>query len=498
MAKNRYIFLFLFFLPRLSFAENSYVSYESTTPNFNPAAEGTAKQCAYNLDSELVKTETAVLTQEHLDCNALITQTCAVGSAKALGDFINSNSEFKQTIGSCQYYDAAFIKDNCQKSKGNYLSPNNFTDSNDSLDRAYFNNYAPKPSVEQYNSAQTIQLPINALCADSLKTRIIVIQSEDDKTSLENSPEYSSNSKNNIEYESKNLHNDQLTRALVSLPSEVYNKATIKKYSFNEFRSSNLGKQIDASRLPRGMFILKPNENCNNLTADNVHFAAFDPPLPANSYSLKIKNDTTPITVNSVDRPSNLVSFINTTVPNLISSESSTGSINSKCFKSIPLSDGSVKEVAIFYPTSRFQASNASMPYHGQDYLDKCGPMQPMINGLIIPESEKNNTRKIYNPKDNHNIPKIIKDSTNTRNIQPIQPLEPLQPIREPIVIPTLLSPQKETLLNSKTQNATLRTSPTSTSTTTSTSTNTEKTNTERVVDFFKTIGKNMFKRKKD
>ena len=138
------------------------------------------------------------------------------------------------------------------------------------------------------------------------------------------------------------------------------------------------------------------------------------------------------------------------------------------------------------------------MPYHGQDYLDKCGPMQPMINGLIIPESEKNNTRKIYNPKDNRNIRKIIKDSTNTRNIQPIQPLEPLQPIREPIVVPTLLSPQKETLLNSKTQNATLRTSPTSTSTTTSTSTNTEKTNTERVVDFFKTIGKNMFKRKKD
>ncbi len=490
MAKNRYIFLFLFFLPRLSFAENSYVSYESTTPNFNPAAEGTAKQCAYNLDSELVKTETAVLTQEHLDCNALITQTCAVGSAKALGDFINSNSEFKQTIGSCQYYDAAFIKDNCQKSKGNYLSPNNFTDSNDSLDRAYFNNYAPKPSVDQYNSAQTIQLLINDLCADSSKTRIIVIQSEEDKTSLENSSEYSSNSKNNIEYESKNLHNDQLTRALVSLPSEVYNKATIKKYSFDEFRSSNLGKQIDASRLPRGMFILKPNENCNNLTADNVHFAAFDPPLPANSYSLKIKNDTTPITVNSVDRPSNLVSFINTTVPNLINSENSLSSINSKCFKSIPLSNGSVKEVAIFYPTSRFQASNAGMPYHGQDYFDKCGSELNDKHGmgLIVPESEKKNTRKIYDPKDNRNIRKIIKDSTNTRNIQPIQPLEPLQPIREPIVVPTLLSPKKD-LLNLKTQNATLRTTPTPTTTT--------PTNTERVADFFKTIG-NMFKRKQD
>lgn len=409
-------------------------------------AVATKQQCQYNLDSELVKNKTTELTADHLACNALIAQPCANGSGQSLKTYINSNPSFKNAIGSCQYYDADFIKNNCQSDDESSISPNNFTDPTSSLDRDFFNLYGPKPSLEAYNNAQKVKPPIDDLCSDTSKTRIIVIEND----SPINQEDVNMDSRINSEIPS--VETNQLDKALVSLPPSLYENATIKKYSFSDFRNSTLGKNINASRLTRGMFILPPNENCTNPTAQSVHFAAFKPLLGVEGYPMKIGND--PIIVNSVDRPSEILKFLNGVVP---AQSVPTGSLNSQCFKTIT-HDGLEKKVAIFYPTSRFLNGDEDKPYHHQDYFNKCGPelnqtTSPQYSGLIIPNSEIQKTRGI--PPGSSNTRNIL--DPNKPNRRQVQPIQSLPPIKKPST-PILLSPKKEnTLLNPSSPKATLQ-----------------------------------------
>lgn len=479
MTKNRVFFILIQLILSSDCladdpANNEILLYNETS------AVATKQQCQYNLDSELVKNKTTELTADHLACNALIAQPCANGSGKSLKDYIKKNSSFN--IGSCQYYDADFITNNCQSDDGNSISPNNFTDPTSSLDRDFFNLYGPRPSLEAYHNAQKVKLPIDNLCNDTSKTRIIVIEND----SSINQKDVSIDSRINSEI--PGVETNQLDKALVSLPPELYNDVTIKKYSFSDFRNSTLGKNINASRLTRGMFIVPPNESCTNPTAQSVHFAAFKPLVGVEEYPMKIGND--PITVNSVDRPSEILKFLNKVVPAQVVPK---GSLNSQCFKTIT-HDGMQKKVAIFYPTSRFLNGDEDKPYHHQDYFNKCGSelnqtTNPMYNGLIVPDFERQKTRGI--PSGSINTRNIL-DSTqaNTRKFQPIQSLPP---IKEPST-PILLSPKEGTLLNPSSPKATLKTPTTQTQTpttpTTTTSSKVKKTNTEEIISFFKGIFK--------